>query len=63
VHIEYSDGTMDCTTRGTNLACTWNENSASGAAELAFESERVIRGRWGTGASSSDGGVWVFVRR
>jgi hypothetical protein len=63
VHIEYSDGTMDCTTRGTNLACTWNENSASGAAELAIESERVIRGRWGTGASSSDGGVWVFVRR
>lgn len=63
VHIEYSDGTMDCTTHGTKLDCAWTENSVTGGAELAIESERVIRGRWGSGASSSDGGVWVFVRR
>jgi hypothetical protein len=63
IHMEYSGGTIDCTAQGTKLACTWNEGSGSGGAELTIESDRVIRGRWGSGASSTDGGDWVFVRR
>lgn len=63
VHVDYGEGTMDCTQRDRTLACAWTEGGAGGNAELTIESTRVLRGRWGSGASSTDGGPWVFVRR
>ena len=63
VHFDYGDGTVDCTAHDRKLACTWQESGTTGAAELVVESQRVVRGRWGTGSSASDGGDWVFVRR
>lgn len=64
VHVEYRDGTMDCqVTGGKKLACAWTEGSSTGHAELTLESPRVLRGRWGSGASATDGGGWLFVRR
>jgi hypothetical protein len=63
IHIDYEGGTVDCPAQGVKLACTWNEGGGTGGAELAVESERVIRGKWGSGTSSTDGGAWVFVRR
>jgi hypothetical protein len=63
LHVDYADGTMECTERDRKLTCTWSEGALSGGAELTIESQRVIRGRWGSGTSSTDGGSWVFVRR
>ena len=63
VHVEYTDGQMDCTEHERKLTCNWTQGSMTGVAELAIESTRVLRGRWGNGASSTDGGAWVFVRR
>lgn len=63
VHVDYGDGTVDCTARDRKLACTWQEAGTTGAAELVIESQRVVRGRWGTATSATDGGDWVFVRR
>ena len=64
LHVEYRDGTMECDDRQPKkLACDWTEGSANGKAELTIESSRVLRGHWGNGTSSSDGGSWLFVRR
>jgi hypothetical protein len=63
LHVEYETGSMDCTEHDKKLDCTWSESSMTGAAELVVESPRVMRGRRGSGASSSDGGYWVFVKR
>ncbi|HSQ68031.1 MAG TPA: hypothetical protein VLM85_32700 [Polyangiaceae bacterium] len=63
VHVDYGRGTMDCQRRGSELDCTWTEGGTSGRAELTLEPNGVLRGRWGSGASSSDGGPWVFVKR
>jgi len=63
VHFEYADGTVDCTAHDRKLACSWQEAGSSGSAELVIETQRVVRGRWGTGTSATDGGDWVFVRR
>ena len=63
VHVDYPDGTMDCEQRDRKLTCAWNESSLSGNAELTIESSRLLRGRWGSGASATDGGPWVFVKR
>ena len=64
IHVAYTTGVLDCTHRDAQtLACTWVEGSASGAAVLVIESRRVLRGTWGNGASATDGGKWVFVRR
>jgi len=62
-HIVSARGTMDCdTSRKPNLTCDWTEGSAVGKAELVVDSDRVIRGHWGSGPSSTDGGEWIFVR-
>jgi len=63
VHIDYDQGTVDCTQRDRNLACTWQEGGTSGGADLVIESSWIVRGRWGTGTSNTDGGIWMFVRR
>ena len=63
VHADYGRGTMDCQRRASQLDCTWTEGGTSGRAELTLEPNGVLRGRWGSGASSSDGGPWVFVKR
>ncbi len=63
VHVDYGDGTMDCTSRDRSLECAWTQGGATGNAQLTIESSRVLRGRWGSGASATDGGSWVFVRR
>lgn len=63
VHFDYADGTIECTTHDRKLSCNWQETAVSGGAELVIETEHVLRGRWGTGASATDGGVWMFVRR
>ena len=63
VHVDYVQGTADCTATDRKLACTWQEGGSGGGAELVIETQHVVRGRWGTGASATDGGVWVFVRR
>ncbi len=62
-HVDYRDGTMDCEPRGDALDCAWTEGASTGHAHLARESPRVLRGRWGSGASATDGGAWLFVRR
>lgn len=64
MHVDYPGGTLECTARSARrYECTWAEGSLAGAAELAIESQRVLRGRWGTGASATDGGGWLFVKR
>jgi hypothetical protein len=64
LHIDYPNGSMECDVRESQrLACQWTEASSSGEAELVIESLRVLRGRWGSGASAKDGGPWVFVKR
>ena len=64
VHAAYTSGVLDCTRRDARtLACTWVEGSSTGAAVLVIESPRVLRGTWGNGASATDGGKWLFVRR
>ena len=63
-HVTYPNGTMECDlARTPQIACDWTEGSGSGSAELVIESDQVIRGRWGTGTSTTDGGEWIFVRR
>ncbi len=63
IHVDYVRGTMDCEPRASqHLRCDWSEGSASGRAELVIESQSVLRGTWGSGASADDGGLWVFVR-
>jgi hypothetical protein len=63
VHVDYADGSIDCTVHDRKLSCTWQETTVGGGAEFVIETERVLRGRWGTGSSATDGGNWVFVRR
>lgn len=64
VHVDYGRGTMDCQRNGTTLSCQWTEGAApGGGAELTIEPSGVLRGHWGSGPSSSDGGSWVFVKR
>jgi hypothetical protein len=39
----------------------WGLAQVTGA-ELIIESQHVLRGRWGSSASQTDGGPWVFIR-
>jgi hypothetical protein len=61
-HIDYRDGAMDCEATGDALDCAWTESASTGHAHLTRESSRILRGRWGNGASATDGGAWLFVR-
>jgi uncharacterized protein YodC (DUF2158 family) len=64
VHVVYRDGTMDCNAPNPGqLTCQWVEGQHNGSAELTVESDRLMRGLWGNGASSTDGGKWIFIRR
>jgi hypothetical protein len=66
LHVEYrnGEGKMDCELKsGKNLICDWSESSLTGQAKLVIESPRIIRGTWGSGKSTTDGGPWVFIRR
>jgi hypothetical protein len=63
VHVDYDAGLMDCEQRDRTLVCAWTESGSSGNAELTVESSHVLRGHWGSGKSTTDGGPWVFVRR
>ncbi len=64
VRIDYERGTMTCSRTGGALDCRWSEGAQpGGGAELAIEPNGILRGRWGSGSSSSDGGSWIFVKR
>ena len=63
VHVDYDAGAMDCEQRERTLVCVWAESGMTGNAELVIESGHVLRGHWGSGKSTTDGGPWVFVRR
>jgi|SRR6185312_14690558 len=62
VNVKYARGTMTCTAVGNALDCDWDEGpGGTGKAKLVKETSGTIRGTWGSGASATNGGAWVFT--
>ncbi len=62
VRVTYPKGAMHCDIEGKVLDCTWQQGSTKGKAKLTRQANGNIKGTWGNGASSTDGGSWNFKR-
>ncbi|MFO0554449.1 MAG: hypothetical protein U0271_39065 [Polyangiaceae bacterium] len=55
---EYSGGTLDCTSHGRDLACTWTDTTGSGRCKFHWSDDGDATGTFGLGDSDSDQGAW-----
>ena len=63
VTATYPRGNMTCVASGDTLDCTWYEGAATGKARLFKMTNGDIKGTWGSGSSSTNGGPWLFKRK
>lgn len=54
----YDGGTLDCSGRLSDLACTWSDNTGSGKARFHWEENGNATGTFGNGESDTDQGPW-----
>ena len=57
----YPKGSMTCQPSGNTLDCDWKEGTISGKAKLTKAADGSLKGTWGSGASSTNGGAWFFI--
>lgn len=57
----YPKGSMTCQPTGNTLDCDWKEGAVTGKAKLTKEADGSLKGTWGSGASNSNGGAWLFT--
>ncbi len=62
VTAKYDKGSMVCRASGDTLDCDWKEAASSGRAKLVLAPDGTMKGTWGTGASATNGGPWLFSR-
>ena len=61
IAVAYPRGSMTCQPTGNTLDCVWKEGTLSGRASLTKQPDGSIKGTWGSGASATNGGPWVFT--